>query len=327
LRAALTDAGILNPEDDGARLLRLQQLLGASSAGTGLSPGELEDAVVPAASETPEPDGTLDSSAHPPRRYGPRTARQRARLEALRARLTEAGVLPIAQPGGRSAGVANSAGGPSGTGDAPPPPTDPAPDSRVLPITRPGPPDGALDADLRATRIVSDPDDQGPAAPADGRGPGARASRVSPPVNRSTGATQPSPDTPAVPGPVAPAARDNSGVVPLPPGRPPADPAPMSAGTGTQSNPPPPMRTGPGSAAPDGGRSAAPEPASASSASSDAGRAGDGPAQAGSTLPGTTAGAATPARGKGSRNPGYWAWRAKQAPGQPLNKPRGKRKS
>jgi hypothetical protein len=289
----------------------------------------LEDAVVPpAASETPEPDMALAGSAHPPRRYGPRTARQRARLEALRARLTEAGVLPIAQPDGRSAGPVNSAGGPSGTGDAPPQPIDPAPDGRVLSAPWSGqPPNGDRDADLRATRIVSDPDDQGPVASADGRGPGARASRVSPPVNRSTGAMQPSPDTPAAPGPVAPAAGDNSGVVPLPPGRPPAVPAPMSAGTGTQSNPPPPMRTGPGSAAPDGGRSAAPEPASASSASSDAGSAGDGPAQAGSTLPGTPAGAATPARGKGSRNPGYWAWRAKQAPGQPLNKPRGKRKS
>jgi hypothetical protein len=281
---------------------------------------------VPVADGMPEPDVGPDGIPDPPRRHRTRAVRQRARLEALRVRLTEAGVLPIAQPGARSPGTAAPAGGADRMG-GPPPPTDRAPDGQVLPATRPGPLDGDPDADLPATRIVSDHDDHGPVEPVSGRRAGTRANRVSQPVNRPTGVEQAPQDIPAVSRPVAPVAGDNGSALPTPPGRPPVVPPPVSAGTGTQSNPSPPMRTGPGPATPAGGRSAAPEPASESSASSDAGSAGDGPAQAGPTLPGTTAGAAAPARGKGSRNPGYWAWRAKQAPGQPLNKPRGKRKS
>jgi hypothetical protein len=288
LRATLTQAGLLAPSDDPERLQRLQQILGVPPSATHLSPDHLEVAVSLAAEGLPEPDIPVDGAADPLHQYGAQRRRQRTRLAALRTRLVEAGILPAAQDGR------------NGGGSAPPPPTGATGGARRPPP--PDAPDGGSDGASLATPTTAIQADSSRPAPSHRRHiwPAAPQQLV------GLDTVSPPPADPALP----PASRSGPALAISVGG-------PVEDGDAEPLPPPPPATPAMGSPTP----LDTPSPAIQDAGS---GSTGD---ETGESAPADPPIPAAPGNGRKGRNSGYWAWRAKQAPGQPVNKPRVRRKS
>lgn len=341
LRATLTQAGVLAADDDPERIHRLQQMLGVHPDVTHLEPDALEAAITIAGQTlhqpTPPPPG---DPGDPLYSYGAQAHGQRAHLEAIRERLVEAGILPARQaphqggtPGGsgapRNGGSPRKGGNGAGSGGAMPVSGGSA-GNGPAPAPRPAAPVAAGNGAGNGTAPTPSPVAPVAGSAGAGTGHGATASSHNAPTTPylvpPTGVSDPDfysapteqnltlPAPPAPTSPPAPAERNMPRrTAPVPVAAPTApahlleedDPLP----------PPPPEIAAMGAAShPDN-----PPPAIQGDGAWD-GDAPSDPASAGTAENSAAAG------GKKARNAAYWAWRSKQAPGQPINKPR-KRKS